>query len=336
MPAREFQRVLVRLKPGANGIVEIRCSRLFDVCAKHVSDGVVGRKGREATGALPEGDGVGDVETSRIHRVAREQEAGAPIVERDGRPFMSGNRDDVDQSAAEIEGRDVVGPVVNAKELRDVLWRRSDHCRVWQRGKLRVSGYVITVRMGVGHDERWHLAAMPIGPALQRVAHGAGDVGILRSAIEQESPPVAEQQIQERLLVVGAAGLAKNEQVGVVLVQVKVRPRLAPFAHLRPARPQGAALETCSIRLCRLRRGGRTARCFEGKGDGGDRQSLSRFHQCRNSGVVVGVAIWRCFTTEAIAAQSVSAAQEVLCWRLVARARPSRERPDHPAHRSIQ
>ena len=249
---------------------------------------------------------------------------------------MSGNRDDVHQSAAEIEGRHVVGPVVNAKELRDVLWRRSDHCRVWQRGKLRVSGYVITVRMGVGHDERWHLAAMPIGPALQRVAHGAGDVGILRSAIEQERPPIAKQQIQERLLVVGAAGLAKNEQVGVVLVQVKVRPRLAPFAHLRPARPQGAALETCSIRLCRLRRGGRTARCFEGKGDGGDRQSLSRFHQCRNSGVVVGVAIWRCFTTEAIAAQSVSAAQEVLCWRLVARARPSRERPDHPAHRSIQ
>lgn len=335
MPARELQRVLVRLKPCADGIVEIRCSRLFDVCAKYVRDDVIGRKGREATGALPEGDRVSDVETSRVHRVSGEQEAGAPIVERDGRPFMSGNRDDVHQSAAEIEGRHVVGPVVNAKELRDVLWLRSNHGRVWQRGKLRVSRYVIAVRVGVGHDERGHLAAMTIGPALQRVPHGAGDVGILRSAIEQESPPVAEQQIQERLLVVGAAGLAKNEQIGVVLVQVKVRPRLTPFARLWPARPQGAALETCSIRLWRLRKGGRTGRYFEGdgEGDGGYRRSLRRFHQCRNSGVVVGVASMEMLHYRNDRGSPVSAAQEVLCWRLVARARPSRERPDHPAHK---
>ena len=57
------------------------------------------------------------------------------------------------------------------------------------------------------------------GPAGQRGLNRAGDIGVLGAAVEQKRPIVAEDQVEKWLFIVRTTRLAKDVEVGVVLVE---------------------------------------------------------------------------------------------------------------------
>src|SRR5205085_7411646 len=62
---------------------------------------------------------VANVQATRIERVSREQDAGAPIVHRDARRLMSWNGENIEHAVAEVERRGVGGPVCDREERAD-------------------------------------------------------------------------------------------------------------------------------------------------------------------------------------------------------------------------
>jgi hypothetical protein len=69
---------------------------------------------------------------------------------------------------------------------------------------------VVVVGVGVGYDELEQLAIVSRQPALDSLFDDQGDFSLTRTRVEQECLLVAEEQVDEWLLVVRAPGLAKN------------------------------------------------------------------------------------------------------------------------------
>ena len=117
---------------------------------------------------------------------------------------MSRNTEDVEDSAAEIELDLFVGPRREPEVCRHVRQRRPDHDRVGSVGELRVPGAVVTVRVGVRHDELVALTGVGTQPLLDHLVDGLphrepGRVGG-GPGVQEKGAKVAEQQIQERPL----------------------------------------------------------------------------------------------------------------------------------------
>src|SRR6266540_4274951 len=99
--APEFERVFVRLILGALWIVEVRRSRVFDMCTEDMGDRLVAREGDETLDAGRERRTVPHVQAAGIQGVASQQKSRAPIVERDRGWLVARNRNDVDETSVQ-------------------------------------------------------------------------------------------------------------------------------------------------------------------------------------------------------------------------------------------
>ncbi len=121
MCAPEFERVFVRLILGALWIVEVRRSRVFNVCTEDMGDRFVAREGDEALDAGRERRAVAHVQATGIQRVASQQKSRAPIVERDRGRLVARNRNDVDETSVQgVDGR-VIWPGLQSEKGRERL-----------------------------------------------------------------------------------------------------------------------------------------------------------------------------------------------------------------------
>ncbi len=101
--------------------------------------------------------------------------------------------------------------------------------------ELGVAGDVIAVRVRVRHDEGHRVASVSLQPARDDTLHHLVDIGAAGAGVEHEDPGLAEDQIEKRLLVVRAARLPEDDEIGVVLVHLEVRiGRAVGPAHLPP------------------------------------------------------------------------------------------------------
>jgi hypothetical protein len=110
---------------------------------------------------------------------------------------------------------------------------------------------MIAVSVRVCDDElRRARAIVSAGPSRQRGAHRSSNVGSLRSRVEQQNLVAAEDQVEERLFIVCASGLAEDVEVRVVLVKAEVGGGGADGAvGLRPGGGQDAAFEIRAVGL---------------------------------------------------------------------------------------
>src|SRR5512146_3559035 len=112
----EVQPVLLGLIDGPDRIVAVRRAALFDVSAEEVRYSMGTRKPSESLDASRERGRVSDVQSARIERVAGQQHACSPIVDRNTGRLMSGDRKNVEHATAQVERGRIVRPAVNAKE----------------------------------------------------------------------------------------------------------------------------------------------------------------------------------------------------------------------------
>ncbi len=88
---------------------------------------------------------VVDIQAARQHGVAGQQEAGPRVVDRDRGAVMTGAAGDLQYPAAEVEGHDLRGPVVEPEELLHGLDLAGDDCGVGSPFELPVGGDMIAV-----------------------------------------------------------------------------------------------------------------------------------------------------------------------------------------------
>ena len=106
------------------------------------------------------------------------------------------------------------------------------HGGVGTAGELAVAGDVVAVAVGVQHQQLVAVAGMGGQPAGQQAVHGGAqrEELLLRggAGVHQQRPVVAEQQVQERRLVVDRLVLAQDHGVVVVAVDLELRVAVVP------------------------------------------------------------------------------------------------------------
>ena len=96
---------------------------------------------------------------------------------------------------------------------------------------------MIAVRMGVNDHQRDGRLVIPLAPGGENGGNSAGSIRFPRAGIFQQSAVFSEDQVKERLFVVGTAGLAKDIEIFVVLMNLPVW----NFDAIRPAgNPEGS------------------------------------------------------------------------------------------------
>jgi hypothetical protein len=144
---RERQVVLGPLERRANGVVHAGRRRHLDVRAQHAHDLVRLHESRQALDTGSVHRPISNVQTTGIDSVAGEQQPRLAIVDRDRRRLVAGNRQDVEQTAAQVQ-RDVLGRSVgDPEEALDIGELRSHERRVRLTGKLGIAAGVIAVRV---------------------------------------------------------------------------------------------------------------------------------------------------------------------------------------------
>src|SRR5690349_14592328 len=102
-------------------------------------------------------------------------------------------------------------------------------------------------------DQSRDWLAMSVGPALECRGDRIGHACALGAAVDEKSLAVAEDQIEKWLLIVGAARLPKDVEIGVVFVKTEVGlPSRAGVWRFGPTWRQGTAFEAGAVRLRRL------------------------------------------------------------------------------------
>jgi hypothetical protein len=109
---------------------------------------------------------------------------------------------------------------------------RAHHGGVGAAAELAVAGDVVAVAVGVQHQQLVAVAGMGGQPAVEQAVHGGAqreELGIGGGAgVDQQRPVVAEQQVQERRLVVDGLVLAQDHGVLVVAVDLDLRVAVVP------------------------------------------------------------------------------------------------------------
>ena len=99
--------------------------------------------------------------------------------------------------------------------------------------------------------------AVRLGPALERRGDRVGHARAPGSGVDEQRLPVAEDQIEKRLLVVRAARLPEDIEIGVVFMEPEVRlSGRARIRRLGPTFRQRSPLESSAVWLRSLRRYG--------------------------------------------------------------------------------
>ena len=137
---------------------------------------------------------------------------------------MTGAASHLQHSAAEVKRDDLLGPAGEAEERLHRVELARDHGGVGPVRELTVTGHVIAMPVGVGDDQLVALARMlaePVGdqPVDSLSQRELGSVGC-RASVEQQGSVIAEEQVQERRLVVDRLALAQDDRVLVVVVHL--------------------------------------------------------------------------------------------------------------------
>src|SRR5258706_7418584 len=236
------QIALIRLILRALRIVHKRRRGLLDVIAEHMGDGVCSRELSEAMKAGSESREVVHIEPAGIHRVAGQKDRGPAVVEGDGVVGVAGDRNDVQHAVSKVESADFRRPIGESEELLQAGEGRLHQRRSGPVGELRVAGDVIPVAVRVNHDERNTRALVGLQPAVNQAVHRFADPRVSGSSIPEQRPLRAKDQIQERLFVVTAAGLAKDEEGRVVFLNIELLHLRAMWSAGGPAGGKGAGL----------------------------------------------------------------------------------------------
>jgi hypothetical protein len=192
---------------------------------------------------------------------------------------MSWNGDNVDDAAAEIDGAGVFRPVCDAVKLFGGLNRGGDegdgNGGIVERLQLRVAGSVVGVGVRVSNDEWNARSIVTQKPAVNGELQRWGDVSFARAGVKDECTVFAEEEIDEGLFVVGAAGLTEDVKVGVVFVDLPLRHLHALGSAGVPREWKGAGADVSSVRFGGLR-------VNYGKGKSEEKAKSDRFFSQRD------------------------------------------------------
>ena len=237
-----LQRALAGLVGGAEREVASRPPGHLHVAAEHVGHPPGPGECDQAVHRGQERGEVGYVQPPGIDGVPGEQDAGPRVVDRDRRVLVARRAQHLEHPPAQVEGHGPLRPAVAEPEERPHRARvRRHHRGPGPPGELSVRGHVVTVPVGVRHDQPVALARVPGQPdrdqpvdlGAQREPLGIGG----RPGVEQQRPVVAEQQEHERRLVVDTLALPQDDGVLVVVVDLDLRLAVASPAG-RPVVPR--------------------------------------------------------------------------------------------------
>ena len=207
------------------------------------------RKIDQPLGAADESREVADVEAAGVEAVTGKKNAGLAIVESEAEDVVSGDREDVKDAAAQVDGACGFGPSFDLEELGRAFHFERDDCGVRKILELRVARNVIAVGVGVRDDERDRGAVIALAPVVQDGGDGARGLGLAGTGIFKQSAVAAEDQIEKRLFVIRAAGFAEDVEVFVVLMNLPIGDLDAIGAAGDPVIRQGARAHARSIGL---------------------------------------------------------------------------------------
>jgi hypothetical protein len=155
---------------------------------------------------------------------------------------MAGDRNHVDHAGAEVDHAGVGRPLSHAEERAHRRGVTTNDGDVWPADELGVAGDVIAVSVAMRHHEVDRRAPLAGEPGTQQCVDRCGDVDVAGPGVEEQRTVVAEEEIEERLLVIRARRLAQDEEIRVV--------RLDP--ERRHARAVGSARVPRGGQLSRL------------------------------------------------------------------------------------
>src|SRR6266699_3810399 len=101
----------------------------------------------------------------------------------------------------------------------------------------------------VGDDQRNRLATVAPAPLGNRLVYNLRDIGFAGAGVLQQRAILSEEQIQEGLFVVGAAGFAQDIEIGIVSMHLPFRNRGTIRAARDPMRRQNSRLKPGAVGL---------------------------------------------------------------------------------------
>src|ERR1039457_2791825 len=123
------------------------------MAAEHVGDRPGPGEADQPVQARGERREVADVEPSRVHRVAGDQESGPRVVDRNRAVIVTGAAGYLQPAPAEVERNDLGRPVGDPEELPRRLTVRGHHGRRRPASELSVSSDMITVTVRMRDHE---------------------------------------------------------------------------------------------------------------------------------------------------------------------------------------
>src|SRR5712691_5216191 len=141
--------MLVGLINRAAWIIHEGRPALFNVRAKNVSDRLIAREVHQSPDARNERWKlrVAYIKTPRIDTVSRHKDAGLSIVQGDARIVMTGNRNQIQHSRAQIDLRRIVRPFPDPESLLQLRDSGRHKLDIRHALKLRVAGDMVPVGM---------------------------------------------------------------------------------------------------------------------------------------------------------------------------------------------
>src|SRR5580658_9527278 len=115
-PAGQLQLMLVGLIERSFGVIEEGCSRLLDVIAEDLGDGLAAGELNQAGNAGYEFGKVMNIETAGIERIAGKQNGCFAVVKGDACGRVAGNGNRINHAVAKINAADIVRPMSDVIE----------------------------------------------------------------------------------------------------------------------------------------------------------------------------------------------------------------------------
>src|ERR1700720_4793019 len=103
--------------------------------------------------------GIFNQQSARQQKISGKKNPGSAVVKYHVRPVMSGRRNYVYSSAAQVQMGNPVGPVSETEECSNSLQICGHDLDRWKRRELRIAGAMIEMAVGMCHQE-WKLFAV--------------------------------------------------------------------------------------------------------------------------------------------------------------------------------
>src|SRR5215510_2680910 len=155
---------------------------------------------------------------------------------------MTRHRYHVNDAITQIILNDLFGPVLDTKERLNRVQIGRHYGSTRQALKLLIPAGMVAMGMGVGDYELDGLALGSGKPLVDYLIHHLSNTGFACASVKEQGFILAEEEIQKRLLIIGAPGLPKNIEVLVIFVNLEFwdlhafRPSEQPrfWQHSRP------------------------------------------------------------------------------------------------------